>query len=77
MMSYLDTKKTIPREIRDTLADDIYDGWVLAAQDKSEDDSLSDTATTDLRRLADQAAFTAIGFAAAFLNEVVLKNQNE
>lgn len=72
-MNYFCTKNTA-KEIKETLADDIYDSWVLVAQDTS---GFTESGTIDLRQLADQAAFTAIGFAAALLNEEILKLRNK
>ena len=72
-MNYIDTG--IPsRKIRETLADDIYHSWIISAQDSQEK---ANNTTIDLRQLADQAAFTAIGFAAALLNEEIFKIQNK
>ena len=64
--------------LADTLADDIYDGWLLSAQNALDNDShdrmdISELHKESLRKYAYEAAVTAIGFAAALCDEAVLK----
>lgn len=68
---------TMYRDIKETLADDIYVGWVLAAEDTTENDSINVSEAADLHELANQAAVTAIGFVGALFYEMAQHSKNE
>ncbi len=63
--------------IVDALADDIYEGWIMSALDGSKEDSTDCLYHRDgaLRKLAEEAAVTAIGFSAALCEEAVLQTK--